>query len=80
MLDAINARDLGEYRNRRDAAVRRHSKGEELKIDTIFRASLGFLSRRARSITATDRAFLWDSITSRPDLMGSMNAQQCLSL
>lgn len=79
VLDAINAKDLTEYRRRRSAAVRRQTSGADLKIDTIFRASLGFLSQRMRRVTTDDREFLWDALTNDPGLLGSMNAQQCLS-
>jgi hypothetical protein len=79
VLDSINTNNIDEYRRRRDAAMRRHRHGESLKLDTIFRASLGFLAQKARSVSVNDRAFLWDTITENPDLLGSMNAQQCLS-
>jgi hypothetical protein len=79
VLDSINSKNADEYRRRRDAAMRRHGHGEGLKLDTIFRASLGFLAQRPRSVTASDQKFLWDMITENPDLLGSMNAQQCLS-
>lgn len=79
VLDAINAKNTVEYRKMRNAAMGRYQKGESLKLDTIFRASLGFLSQRARGLTASDQKFLWDTLTQNPDLLGSMNAQQCLS-
>ena len=79
VLDAINAKNIDEYRVRRDAAVRRLLKGEDLKIDTIFRASLGFLAQRMQSVTSSDQDFLWNTITEHPDLLGNMNSQQCLS-
>lgn len=79
ILDAINRNDLVEYRRQRDTAMREQKNGKQLKVDTIFRASLGFLSRRRRAVTKADRDFLWNTITSDPGLLGSINAQQCLS-
>jgi hypothetical protein len=79
VLDSINAKNVDEYRKRRDAAMRRHRRGEGLKLDTIFRASLGFLAQRPHIVTVSDQTFLWNTITENPDLLGSMNAQQCLS-
>lgn len=79
VLDSINAKNVDEYRRHREVAMRRHRNGDGLKLDTIFRASLGFLAQRMRSVTVNDRNFLWDTITDNPELLGSMNAQQCLS-
>ena len=79
VLDAINRKDINEYRKRRHSAMLRYSKGKGLKLDTIFRASLGFLSQRVRHTTADDRTFLWNVLTDNPELLGSLNSQQCLS-
>lgn len=79
VLEAINSKNIDEYRRRRRAAMRRHRGGEVLKLDTIFRASLGFLAQRPRSVSPSDQTFLWNAITEHPDFLGNMNAQQCLS-
>ncbi|MBU3034251.1 RNA-directed DNA polymerase [Tritonibacter mobilis] len=79
VLDAINSKEIDEYRKSRQAAMRRHRSGEGVKLDTIFRASLGFLSQRSHIVTFSDQQFLWNTVTDNPDLLGSMNAQQCLS-
>jgi len=80
VLDAINAKDLNEYRRQRDSAMRRYVKKNPLKLDTIFRASLGFLVQKSRStLVSSDRDFLWKVLTMQPELLGNMTSQQCLS-
>lgn len=79
VLEAINSKNIDEYRKLRSSALRRLESGEPLKLDTIFRASLGFLSQRPKKVQQEDREFLWDSLTKNPDFLGSMNTQQCLS-
>ncbi len=76
VLSAINSKSIDGYRRELKTALRWQKETGDLKVDTIFRASIGFLTEKRRSFVQSDFEFLLASIRSNPELIGSLNSKQ----
>ena len=54
------------------------SSGADFRVDTVFRAMIGYLARNPTARTATNRAFLLDIGDEQRDLLHSLNHTQML--
>lgn len=54
------------------------ARGEEFRLDTVFRAMIGYLNRNAVARTTQNRAFIEDTGNQNRDLLHSLNNTQML--
>ena len=77
ILKTIDDRDLEQYRKKRSKIG---TKVDQIKIDTIFRASIGFLSWNKKNIRGDDSDFLLSTLRAHPHLLGTLNTKQLFGL
>lgn len=76
MLSAISANDCKEVEKELKTIKRRMNDGASFRIDTVFRAMIGYTARNAEARTTSNRAFIFDVGDSRKDLLHSLNNTQ----
>ncbi|MEQ8367773.1 MAG: RNA-directed DNA polymerase, partial [Roseicyclus sp.] len=77
-VNAISQEDHSGVEMALKKIKRRMGKGEEFRLDTVFRAMIGSLNRHPVAQTTVNKAFLVDVGESNRDLLHSLNHTQML--
>ncbi|WP_198021838.1 RNA-directed DNA polymerase [Paracoccus sp. J39] len=75
LLSAISRSDGNAYRRELRAALN-WARHNPFKLDTVFRASIGFISKMGCGATTFEKNFLQETAKENPKLIGSLNPSQ----
>ncbi|HKL54547.1 MAG: RNA-directed DNA polymerase [Roseovarius sp.] len=78
MLSAISDNDIKAVNRELKKVKREIANGDNLRLDTVFRALIGFLSKNAAARSSTNIAFIHDVAEQNRDLLHSLNNTQML--
>lgn len=79
VLDAITKNDEKLFRRRLRSALQ-YRKSNEIRIDTIFRATIGFVRRLGAKAHSYEKSFLTEEARDNRDLLLSLNARQLANI
>lgn len=77
LLDAVQKKDTSSFRSQLQR-IQRATK--PLKLDTVFRASIGFASLQRDGNELIERRFIFDAMRKNPSFIGTLNPNQMLKL
>ena len=80
VLSAIDSGNPMTFRSKLRSAMNWHSKGKPLRLDTIFRATLGYTYNLGANAKHFEKDFLFKTADSFPDIIETLNDIQLLRL
>ena len=79
MLGAISSQKPKKIETELVRLRKLHGAGKKLRIDTVFRAMIGYVHKNKSARTIANRAFLYDMARENRDLLHSLNHTQMLN-
>lgn len=79
VLRAIENRDLPEFRSQ-IRIMERRMRRESVKLDTVFRAAIGYTASLGSSASSFERDFLERTTATNPSFLGGLNTKQLYRL
>lgn len=80
LLDAINQRDHDRVRKELRSIKARTSQNSPLRLDTAFRAMIGYLFKVSDRAETYERNFVLETAFENPDIVGTLNDFQLFNL
>ena len=80
VLAAIDARNAYDFRRKLRSAISWHDAGNPLRLDTVFRASLGFVFRLGKKAKTFEKNFLFETTDQNSDILATLNDIQLIRL
>ena len=80
LLAAIDARNATDFRRKLRSAIAWKRKGNPLRLDTVFRASLGYTFRLGNKANTFEKNFLFETVDEEPDILATLNDVQLIRL
>lgn len=78
-LDAISKSDHKQVSKQLKVIKRAAKEGKDFRLDTVFKAMIGYLSKHTIAQTAINRAFVMDTGEQNRDLLHSLNNTQMMN-
>lgn len=79
VLNAVERRNQSDYQREVKAFIN-WSKRNPSRMDTVFRASIGYAATLGSKVSAFERDFLIGALRSNPNFIGGLNVKQILRL
>ena len=80
VLAAIDARNVADFRRKLRSAIDWYQQGNPLRLDTVFRASLGYVFRLSKNAKTFEKNFLFETVDGNPDIISTLNDVQLIRL
>ena len=80
VLAAIDAKDTASFRRKLRSAITWKQQGNPLRLDTVFRASLGYTFRLGKNAKTFEKRFLFEKADENPDIVATLNDLQLIRL
>ncbi|MCP9480793.1 RNA-directed DNA polymerase [Shimia sp. CNT1-13L.2] len=80
VLSAIDSRNAADFRRKLRSAISWHRQGNQLRLDTVFRASLGYTFRLGKNAKTFEKNFLFETVDENPDILATLNDVQLIRL
>ncbi|MGR3452960.1 RNA-directed DNA polymerase [Pseudooceanicola sp.] len=80
VLAAIDARNANEFRRTLRSAIAWKRQGNPLRLDTVFRASLGYTFNLGKRAKTFEKNFLFETVDEEPDILATLNDVQLIRL
>lgn len=80
LLAAIDAGNATDFRRKLRSALAWKRQGNPLRLDTVFRASLGYTFKLGKKSKTFEKNFLLETVDEEPDILATLNDVQLLRL
>ena len=80
VLSAIGARTPPEFRRKLRSAISWQAAGNSMRLDTIFRATLGYTYRLGKHARTFEKNFILETVEDSPDIVATLNDLQLTHL
>jgi hypothetical protein len=80
VLSAIGARNPTEFRRKLRSAILWHRSGNPMRLDTVFRATLGYTFRLGSKARTFEKNFILETVEDNPDIVATLNDLQLVHL
>lgn len=80
VLSAIGDRNLKKFRSKLRAALAWHGRGNSIRLDTIFRATLGYVFRLGAAAGTFEKNFIFETAKNNPEIISTLSDKQLVYL
>lgn len=80
VLSAIGARNPADFRRRLRSAISWQAEGNPMRLDTIFRATLGYTFRLGKNARTYEKNFILETVEEKPEIVATLNDLQLTHL
>jgi hypothetical protein len=80
VLSAIGTRNPADFRRKLRSAISWQVAGNQMRLDTIFRATLGYTFRLGKQARTYEKNFILETVEERPEIVATLNDLQLTHL
>lgn len=80
VLATVNSKNSTVFRSKLRSAIAWHRQGNPMRLDTVFRASLGYTFRLGKNAKTFEKNFLFETVEESPDIIATLNDVQLIRL